>query len=257
MSAYKIIVDSEKCIGCGLCKADCVASDIEVTDGKAQPKGLACIGCGHCEAICPKGAVTLTGVEDTVEEFEEQVRLDPDRLMAAIRTRRTIRKFTKQEVPQEIVDRIIEAGRLAPTGGNGQGTRYVILRDKLSACEEVAVNIFRTGAGLGKGLIAYLRTMNIDDHFFFKEAPLVIVLCANDTVSASLAAENMAFMAEACGLGVLYSGFFTACVNLSPKIRKLMGIGRKPKAVTTMVIGYPAVKYHRTARRKPADVIEA
>lgn len=36
-----------------------------------------------------------------------------------------------------------------------------------------------------------------------------------------------------------------------------MGIKRKPKAVTTMVIGYPAVKYHRTARRKPADVIEA
>lgn len=257
MSAYKIIVDSEKCIGCGLCKEDCVAFDIEVTDGKAQPKGVACIGCGHCEAICPKGAVTLTGVEDTVEEFEEQVRLDPDRLMAAIRTRRTIRKFTKQEVPQETVDLIIEAGRLAPTGGNGQGTRYVILKDKKAECEAIAVNIFRTGTGLGKGLISFLKSMTIDDHFFFKGAPLVIVLCSNDTVSASLAAENMAFMAEACGLGVLYSGFFTACVNLSSKIRKLMGVGRRPKAVTTMVIGYPAVKYHRTARRKPADVIKA
>mgnify|MGYP003347306846 CR=1 FL=1 len=71
------------------------------------------------------------------------------------------------------------------------------------------------------------------------------------------AAQNMAFMAEANGLGVLFSGFFTVCVNMSSKIRKVMGIPKKPKAVTTLVIGYPAVKYHRTSKRNPAKVIEA
>lgn len=73
-------------------------------------------------------------------------------------------------------------------------------------------------------------------------------------MSASLAAENMTFMAEANGLGVLFSGFFTTCVNMSSRIRKLMGVGRKPNAVTTLVIGYPAVKYHRTPHRKPLNV---
>lgn len=80
---------------------------------------------------------------------------------------------------------------------------------------------------------------------------------AADCVNASLAAENMTFMAEANGLGVLFSGFFTTCVNMSSKIRKLMGISRKPKAVTTLVIGYPAVKYHRTPHRKPLNMKKA
>lgn len=64
----------------------------------------------------------------------------------------------------------------------------------------------------------------------------------------------MAFMAEAYGLGVLFSGFFTTCVNMSSKIRKIMGVPKKPKAVTTLVIGYPAVKYHRTPHRKPLNM---
>ena len=98
------------------------------------------------------------------------------------------------------------------------------------------------------------RFFNIDNDFFFKKAPLVIVIFGKDVVSASLAAQNMAFMAEANGLGVLFSGFFTACVNMSSRIRKIMGITKKPKAVTTLVIGYPAVKYHRTPHRKPLDL---
>lgn len=99
--------------------------------------------------------------------------------------------------------------------------------------------------------------MEIDEHFFFKKAPYVILILGKDKVSASLAAENMAFMAEANGLGVLFSGFFTICVNLSAKIRKIIGIEKNPKAVTTLVIGYPAVKYHRTVHRKPLKIKRA
>ena len=99
--------------------------------------------------------------------------------------------------------------------------------------------------------------MKIDDNFFFKGAPIVIVVMGNDKVSASLAAENMAFMAEANGLGVLFSGFFTMSLKMSGKIRKIIGISKKLKPVTTLVIGYPAVKYHRTAHRNPANVIKA
>ena len=72
--------------------------------------------------------------------------------------------------------------------------------------------------------------MKISSDFFFKKAPIVIVIFGNDKVSTSLAAENMAFMAEANGLGVLFSGFFTICVNTSRRIRKIMGISKKPKA---------------------------
>lgn len=253
---YKIIVNTEKCTGCGLCKKDCVSFDIDIVDKKAVAKGVRCIKCGHCEAICPQHAITISGFADDIEEIKEQVRLDPEQFLAAIKTRRTIRCFTREKIPQNVVDMIFEAGRFAPTGGNAQGTSYVILNKKKAECELAAVAMFRGILDIGKRMMPSLGNMNIDNNFFFKKAPLVIVIFGKDKVSASLAAENMAFMAEAHGLGVLFSGFFTACVNMSSKIRKIMGVKKKPKAVTTLVIGYPAVKYHRTIRRKPVNIKE-
>ncbi len=247
---HQVVIDQEKCVGCGLCKKDCVGFDIEIVNGKAKANGSSCILCGHCEAICPQNAVSITGFEDEVTEFDEQVRLNPNQLMAAIKTRRTIRQFTEEKVPQEVIDMIFEAGRMAPTGTNSQGTSYVLLDEKKKDCEAVAVKMFSKVLNLGKKFIPQLASMKIGPDFFFKKAPLVIVIFGNDAVSASLAAENMAFMAEANGLGVLFSGFFTTCVKLNSKIRKIMGVKKKPKAVTTLVIGYPAVKYHKTPHRK-------
>ena len=253
----KVIIDSEKCIGCGLCVKDCVGFDIAIENGKAFAKGASCIKCGHCEAICPNNAVKLTGYEDEVEEFSEQTRLNPEELLKAIKTRRTIRQFTEEKIPQNVIDLIIEAGRLAPTGTNSQGTSYIILDEKKKECEAVAVKKFRKLFGAGKAFIPQLKSMKIDDNFFFKGAPIVIVVMGNDKVSASLAAENMAFMAEANGLGVLFSGFFTMSLKMSGKIRKIIGINKKLKPVTTLVIGYPAVKYRRTSHRNSPVVIKA
>lgn len=253
MTNHNLIIDKEKCIGCTLCVSDCVASCISIKEGKAEANLRRCIACGHCEAICPKNAVTLTGFDDETEEFSEQTRLDPDTLMAAIKTRRSIRQFTDEKIPEEVLDKIIEAGRLAPTGGNSQSTGYIIIEKNLAEAEKHAVKMFRGAIGLAKPFSDYVKELNIDDNFFFKKAPVAIVITGN-CVNASLAAENMAFMAEAYGLGVLYSGFFTICANSNPVIRKLLHMVPKEKAVTTLVLGYPDVKYHRTARREKAKV---
>lgn len=252
----KIEIDSNKCIGCGLCASDCVSFDIAIENGKAVSKGNGCIECGHCEAICPKNAVKVLGYENSVESFTKQTRLKPEELLKAIKTRRTIRQFTEEEVSEEIIQMILEAGRLAPTGTNSQGTSYIVIQKKRAECEAIAVKLFSKLLGAGQKIIPALRSMNIDENFFFKKAPLVIVVLGKDKVSASLAAENMAFMAEANGLGVLFSGFFTATLKFSRKTRKVLGV-KNIDPVTTLVLGYPAVKYKRTVNRKNALVVRA
>ena len=98
------------------------------------------------------------------------------------------------------------------------------------------------------------RRTSIDDRFFFKGAPAVIVVIARGDIDGALAASNMELMAQAHGLGVLYSGFFTMAARLSRGLRRELGLGRKQKVVTALVLGYPAVRYRRTAPKEAAAI---
>ena len=71
----------------------------------------------------------------------------------------------------------------------------------------MAVRLFRRIKPLADLVSPMARNIEIDDHFFFFHAPLVIVIFAKDRTNGILAAQNMEFVAEANGLGVLFSGF--------------------------------------------------
>ena len=53
-----IIIDKERCIGCGLCVPDCIAGNLKVENGKAEVLG-SCLQCGHCVAVCAQNAVQI------------------------------------------------------------------------------------------------------------------------------------------------------------------------------------------------------
>lgn len=251
---HQIRINPETCIGCGLCRKDCPAGNIRIKDKKAKVITQDCIMCGHCVAICPKAAVSMTGFEEPPEEIEKSAALDPGELLRAIKTRRSIRQFTKRRVEPELIAQIIEAGRLTPTGGNAQNVSFIVLNDRLESAEKLAVRLFRRLLPLMKLVNPIARRMSIDDHFFFKKAPAAIVIVAPSQVDGALAAANMELMAEACGLGVLYSGFFSMAANWSRPLRRLLGLKRKERAVTTLVLGYSAVNYRRTAQKEKAGV---
>lgn len=73
--------------------------------------------------------------------------------------------------------------------------------------EQIAVRFAKRLLPVVKLMSPTARNAVIDDHFFFKNAPAAIVVVSKDEINASLAASNMELMAEALGLGVLYSGF--------------------------------------------------
>ncbi|MBQ3401270.1 MAG: nitroreductase family protein [Lachnospiraceae bacterium] len=261
MSKHIITVDDLACVGCGACEADCPASNIKVQLTKASPVSQNCMMCGHCVAICPVGAVSISGFPEKPvdvpagEDGPAKTSVDPDALETALRFRRSVRRFSHKDVPKEMIDRIIEAGRLTPTAVNAQGTSYFVIRKHRAELEAEAVKLVGKFLPAAKAAVPKLRGFQVGQNFFFRRAPLVIVVVSKDKVSASMAAQSMMTMAEAQGLAGFFSGFFSMAVNASGKIRSRMGIKKKDgKAVTTLVLGWPSMTYRRSAQREEARV---
>lgn len=254
MNRHLIQIDADRCIGCAQCQRDCPANNINIVDKKAVVRAQDCTQCGHCVAVCPKAAVSMTGFDEPPMEIEQPVGLDPRLLLEAIKTRRTIRQFKAKQVGPEVIAQIIQAGRWTPTGENAQDVSYLVLTEEMERYESLAVRLFRRLLPLVRLVNPVARNVEIDDHFFFKNAPAVIVVVARNEINGALAVSNMELMAQAHGLGVLYSGFFIMAAKYSRKLRKALGVEGKKKAVAALVLGYPNVTYRRTAQKEAASV---
>ena len=249
-----IEVNNDLCIGCGLCKNDCPVNNINIENKKSVIKNKDCLMCGHCSAICPNEAITLTGFDELPIELTNKQNLDLYELLMAIKSRRSIRKFKDKEVPSEIVNQIIEAGRYTPSAKNAQDVSYIVLGENKGKYEEIAIKLFRKIKPVASLWMKDAKEVTIDNNFFFKNAPIVILVVTKNEINGSLAASNMSLMAESFGLGVLYSGFFSEVVKYSPKLRKLLNLKPKEHIAATLVIGYPDVKYRRTSQKEKANV---
>lgn len=71
MKRDMILIDEEKCDGCGACIPNCPEGAIQIIDGKARLVGEAlCDGLGACMGFCPRGAMTVEKRE--AEEYDER-----------------------------------------------------------------------------------------------------------------------------------------------------------------------------------------
>ncbi len=255
LSSSSVLINTEKCLGCSLCVNDCPGGVLYLDNHKAAVRKSGCIECGHCFAICPAGAVSMRNYDTAgCENIVSMANFDSDTLLLAMKSRRTVRHFKDRKVEQEKTDKILEAGRYSPTGANAQDVAYTILGSRQKEIEAECVKLFRNGQKLAAPLVDMVKNINIDENFFFKKAPLVIVVSARGDINAGLASSYMELMAESMGLGVLYSGFFVICAKLSPKIKSMLNLPKGHKVVSCMIIGYPNVEYKRIAPRKPLKV---
>lgn len=254
MNQRQVIVDTDKCIGCGLCRDICVAHNLVIQDKKAKIVMDDCVMCGQCSAVCPQKAISLVGCGSGQMEKADDTRLSPDAILNTIRFRRSVRRFKETELPKKVIEQVLEAGRLTHTAKNMQDVSYVVLAAGKDSVEKMAVNVFRAIKPIADLFSPMARNNQISDQFFFFNAPAVIIILAKDKTNGILAAQNMEFIAEANGLGVLYSGFFTMAANASRKIKKEIGVPKGKKVAMTLVLGYPDVKFLRSTPHKELEV---
>jgi len=131
----QVIIDKERCTGCGICAANCPDRTIHVADGIALHNGTDCLLCGHCRAVCPADAIRLPDQSEllglaTITEKTAVVApgtTDCAELVALMRSRRSCRNYLPQTVPLDTLVDLVKIGTTAPSGTNSQGWNFVIL----------------------------------------------------------------------------------------------------------------------------------
>ena len=261
----QVEIDEARCIGCSRCADDCVADDLIIEDGVAQAKGR-CILCGHCVAVCPTGAVSISGYDmDDVEPAATMAEfVNSSDLLRAIKSRRSIRSYRPQLVEREKLELVLQAGRYTATAKNAQACRFVAVQDGLGELKELVWGgiedlLALPGAEKPRWVKLYrsfLKGTKADAprDFLFRNAPAALFVAAERADDAALAAQNMELMAASLGLGVLFNGYLCRAAEELPAVKSWLGAEDRPLQVC-MLVGYPAVRYRRTAPRLPGDFV--
>ena len=276
----KVMVDPERCQMCGLCIQVC-PRDIFVEGSKiAQTiEPDRCYYCGHCKALCPENALYFPAVPE--EDFEPTLaaaeRPNPDRLLLQFRSRRTTRHFRPDAVEREKLEKIIQAGRYAPTGHNNQAVQYLIVQSSqaLAKLKEQTIKALAalvnelekstetarekqgsSPSGNKKKVEAAQRGQDL----LFYNAP-VLMICHTDPSQASfpawdvsLATMQMLLMAEALELGTCLNGALVRAIEYSAELRSALPIPAEREIPVCFMVGYPALNFLRTVYRQPVQV---
>ena len=291
MEKHKInppVVITKDCIGCERCVVVCPSFVLDMVEAKSEVvRGDWCIGCGHCGAVCPTGAILHEGIcFDLHPKNGETPATSPEALELLLRERRSIRNYTPDPVPEAVLNKILDAGRYAPTGTNSQNVHYVVLTspDRIEKLQKMTIRFYdkifsraRGRLGLllfsliaGRKTAEYLRDslpkveyaneqMKQGKDRLFYHAPVVILAHAEswDTCSSfncSVALYHCSLMAHTLGLGCCFNGFLSNAVNHASRIRGWLGIPADHKCYSAMTLGFPNVKYLRLVHRNPPKV---
>jgi nitroreductase len=162
-------------------------------------------------------------------------------LYEAIQKRYSVRAYQDKPVEQGKLDRILEAARLAPSGGNRQPWKFVVVRDaqtrqKLaSACNDQGF-VATAPVVIGGVGVQPDRTMGC-------QVP-------GDPVDVAIAMEHIALAAAAEGLGTCWIGAFH-----QDQVRELLGVPKKAKVIEVMTLGHPADQPRPKKRKSIGEIV--
>ncbi len=261
-----ITVDKEKCIQCGLCVNDCVSKCLDMNKDNFPYMKVeqACLKCQHCMMICPQGALTFN---DKAPENSEKV--SSKDILSLIKSRRSIRQYRDEELSEEELQQIKDMLPYIPTGCNSHKLHFSIVEKKsvMRALKNKVNTRFvkllnnKILSPLVKHFEVYKHSFERGEDIIFREAPHMIVV--SSPVSAPCAPQDpvialsyIELYAKSIGIGTCWCGYAELCIKLFPELCEILEIPKGYTPVYAMLLGKPAVKYHRVPQPEPYSISE-
>jgi len=158
-----------------------------------------------------------------------------------IKARRSVRVYEDRPVADELLERLLEAARWAPSASNLQPWKLVVVRD----------------SGRRRDLAVAAR-----QQLFIAQAPVVIAAVALDparlmpcdippyAVDAAIAVDHLTLAAAAEGLGTCWIGAFD-----QERVKSILGVPEDQRVVALLPLGYPADSPGEKTRKPLAELV--
>ncbi len=260
-------IDQDLCVQCGECADDCPYHIINLASGyPAVDPGRAhhCIGCQHCLAVCPTGALSIFGADPQVSMPLPESLPTREQVAALIRGRRSVRRFLPDPLSPEEIDFLLRAVANAPTGKNRRQSLVVLVdnpadMDRLRQRTMEALRRVVVERRLPREASYFRHVVRAWDQgrdIIFRGAPHLLTITApasDDTAQADIliAMSYFELLASAAGLGTLWNAMIHQAFSLAPEadLYGLLGLPEGHARAPFLLLGRPAVRYHRTVQR--------
>jgi len=194
-------------------------------------------------------------VFDTVTKFgrpkkeeipeEEMVVNQEEILFTLIKNRRSVRQYEKRDVGFDLIEKVLESTRYAPSAGNYQPWEFIVVKDE----------------SLRRDLVE--AAYNQD---WMMQAPVFIIACVNNRLagayygdrgtmlygiqSVAVAIQNMLLTAESLGLGTCWIGSFSETM-----VSRILQCPEYCRPCAIITLGYPAEKPFVPARQEIQEYV--
>jgi len=162
-------------------------------------------------------------------------------ILEAIKKRQSVRSYQDKEIPEDVLQQVLEAGRLAPSAKNTQSWKFIVVKDK----------------DLRKKLVPACKNQE-----FVEEAPVVIAGCGTDpdyvmsngehaySIDLAIALDHMSLEAASLGLGTCWIGAF-----YQDQVKEILGVPKDVRIVNLLTLGYPKKLGTKTERKPLSEII--
>jgi nitroreductase/NAD-dependent dihydropyrimidine dehydrogenase PreA subunit len=288
-------VNKNKCNKCELCIQNCPFKCWEKSE-EGYPvlkEKYECFSCYNCKIACPNNAISIIETYHVDAGFFKtepfplpaEMPLAPkdaegnptewNEIEKAVLNRRSVRNFKETPVPEPLIQRILEAGRFAPSAGNCQPWKFVVITNEamIKEIDKVAINIITTVyntylndksvkalEGMVKGppssggsadprvILGGMGAVARGELVPSLNAPAAILLLAdqraigNPHLNTGICGQTMNLVANSLGIKACWSGFFGLGASSHPKLKTEFGIEYPWICISSLCLGYPKFK---------------
>jgi nitroreductase/NAD-dependent dihydropyrimidine dehydrogenase PreA subunit len=268
-----LTVDDIKCNRCGICALECPRRIIEMVEPEALPSWVdggdeQCIDCGHCVAVCPLAAISLATMSpQDCTPVRKKLLPTAEQAEHLLRSRRSIRVYKPERVPREMLAKLIDIARYAPSAHNSQPLQWLVIQDsqEIKRLAGVVADwmrlIVKERPNVAKELDIDWMVASWDrgEDRITRSAPHLVVVHApaDDAmapVDAPIALTYLELAAYFLGLGACWAGFVQAAATFYPPMTEALQLPQGHRSLGAMMVGYPKHRFARIPVRKEAVI---